>query len=88
MADLHSAFNLFEQKLVFFAGVKLSAFLPHYFLGASARHFRKAGIDEKNALAIVGYEHTLIERFENVLHLKKPFRPLDFHGFPFCAAIR
>jgi hypothetical protein len=47
------------------------------------RHLKETRIGEKEASAVAGNHHTLLQRFEDVLHLEKPFWVLNVYEIPF-----
>jgi hypothetical protein len=61
---------------VFFGRVEIRGNVAHHIGSGEAGHFLEAGIDKDDYVAIVGDEHTLVERFEEALHLFEPFRSL------------
>ena len=80
----------FEHEVVFFRRIELRTSRPDQIVGRPADHLLEAGIDEDDAVAIVGDHHALVQRFEKSLDLLRAipaFRcPREFLCSRLCAA--
>src|SRR5215469_982657 len=79
--------DLALDKGPFFRSVEVLGIKADQLFRGHVRHAGEAGIDEYNALAIIGNEHTLIKSLEHLLHLLDPIRTLEIR-LPFDRTFR